>query len=153
MGLLERAALETAKKLAEKEEQRTDVVGIVRASKLFPVVGIVVILVGIGAGVLGWKQGEFLFYVLAVALAVMGILLLVYGQNFRIEYDRTGIVVSGFLGREKRYRLDEIQRIVLKTDGFVVHMTSGKIRVEKDFFLGTTDFLHFLREYQKERRE
>lgn len=38
MGLLERAAMEAAKKMAESEESHTDVRGIVKASKVFPVV-------------------------------------------------------------------------------------------------------------------
>lgn len=40
MGLLERAAMEAAKKMAESEESHTDVRGIVKASKVFPVVSI-----------------------------------------------------------------------------------------------------------------
>ena len=35
MGLLERAAMEAAKKMAESEESHTDVRGIVKASKVF----------------------------------------------------------------------------------------------------------------------
>ena len=37
MGLLEQAAVEAAKKLAENEESHTDTRGIVKASKVFPV--------------------------------------------------------------------------------------------------------------------
>ena len=44
MGLLERAAMEAAKKMAESEESRADTRGIVEASKVFPVVSIAAIL-------------------------------------------------------------------------------------------------------------
>lgn len=51
MGLLERAAMEAAKKMAESEESHTDVRGIVKASKVFPVVSIGLYSAGFGNGI------------------------------------------------------------------------------------------------------
>ena len=51
MGLLEQAAVEAAKKLAENEESHTDTRGIVKASKVFPVVSIASTSAGFGNGV------------------------------------------------------------------------------------------------------
>ena len=90
MGLLEQAAVEAAKKLAENEESHTDTRGIVKASKVFPVVSIASILLALGMAFLKHRQSDAAFYVLAGAFAVLGICLLIYGHNFRIEYDRTG---------------------------------------------------------------
>ncbi len=152
MGLLERAAIEAAKKAAEKEEQNTDTMGVVKASKMFPVISIVSVLAGVGMVFLKLKQGNPVFYVLAVAFVILGILLLIYGRNFKIEYDRTGIVVYNFLGKPKQYALEDVQRIELKSDGFTVWTVKGKIRVEKDFFIGSTEFMQYLREYGKEKK-
>lgn len=152
MGLLERAAIEAAKKAADKEDQNTDTIGIVKASKVFPVISILSILAGVGMIFLKLKQGGTLFYVLAAAFVVLGIVLLIYGHNFKIEYDRTGITVYNFFGKPKKYELDDVQRIELKSDGFTVWTKKGKIRVEKDFFLGSTEFMQYLREYIKEKQ-
>lgn len=46
MGLLERAAIEAAKKVSETEEASTDVTGVVKASKIFPIVSSVSLLAG-----------------------------------------------------------------------------------------------------------
>ena len=90
---MEQAAVEAAKKLAENEESHTDTRGIVKASKVFPVVSIASILLALGMAFLKHRQSDAAFYVLAGAFAVLGICLLIYGHNFRIEYDRTGITV------------------------------------------------------------
>ena len=100
MGLLERAAMEAAKKMAESEESHTDTRGIVKASKVFPVVSIASILLALGMAFLKHRQSDAAFYVLSGVFAVLGICLLIYGHNFRIEYDRTGITVYNFFGKE-----------------------------------------------------
>ncbi len=99
MGLLERAAMEAAKKMAESEESHTDTRGIVKASKVFPVVSIASILLALGMAFLKHRQSDAAFYVLSGVFAVLGICLLIYGHNFRIEYDRTGITVYNFFGK------------------------------------------------------
>ena len=68
MGLLERAAMEAAKKMAESEESHTDVRGIVKASKVFPVVSIASILLALGMAFLKHRQSDAAFYVLAGCL-------------------------------------------------------------------------------------
>lgn len=149
MGLLERAAMEAAKKMAESEESHTDVRGIVKASKVFPVVSIASILLALGMAFLKHRQSDAAFYVLAGVFAVLGICLLIYGHNFRIEYDRTGITVYNFFGKPKQYTL---QKIELKSDGYIVWTAKGKIRVEQQFFIGADAFLCYLRDYQKEEQ-
>ena len=121
MGLLERAAMEAAKKMAESEESHTDVRGIVKASKVFPVVSIASILLALGMAFLKHRQSDAAFYVLAGVFAVLGICLLIYGHNFRIEYDRTGITVYNFFGKPKQYTLQDVQKIELKT-GSALHL-------------------------------
>ena len=81
MGLLEQAAVEAAKKLAENEESHIDTRGIVKASKVFPVVSIASILLALGMAFLKHRQSDAAFYVLAGAFAVLGICLLIYGHN------------------------------------------------------------------------
>lgn len=157
MGLLERAAIEAAKKVSETEEANTDVTGIVKASKIFPIVSIVSLLAG--GFFLFFKlkikqdSDSFLLYVLAAAFIVTAVLLLIYAHHFRIEYDRTGFTVHNFFGKEKKYALDDVQKIVLKEDGFSIVTTQGKVRVEKDFFLGSMEFMQYLRDYLKEKQE
>lgn len=152
MGLLDRVAIEAGKAFAEKEEAKTDVTGVVKASKLFPIVSVVALLAGGFMLFLKAKQGDFLFYILAAAFAVTAVLLLVYAYNFRIDYDRSGFTVRNFFGKEKKYALDEVQKLELKEDGFAVITTQGKIRVEKDFFLGSAAFMQYLRDYLKEKQ-
>lgn len=84
--------------------------------------------------------------------AVLGICLLIYGHNFRIEYDRTGITVYNFFGKPKQYTLQDVQKIELKSDGYIVWTAKGKIRVEQQFFIGADAFLCYLRDYQKEEQ-
>lgn len=152
MGLLEQAAVEAAKKLAENEESHTDTRGIVKASKVFPVVSIASILLALGMAFLKHRQSDAAFYVLAGAFAVLGICLLIYGHNFRIEYDRMGITVYNFFGKPKQYELQDVQKIELKSDGYIVRTAKGKIRVEQQFFIGADAFLCYLRDYQKEKQ-
>ena len=57
MSLLEHAAVEAAKKFAENEENRTDTRGVVKASKVFPVVSVFSVLMGIAMALLKLKQG------------------------------------------------------------------------------------------------
>lgn len=45
------------------------------------------------------------------------------------------------------------QKIILKEDGFSIVTTQGKVRVEKDFFLGSMEFMQYLRDYLKEKQE
>ncbi len=157
MGLLERAAIEAAKKVSETEEANTDVRGVVKASKIFPIISIVSLLAG--GFFLFFKlkvkqdSDSFLLYVLAAAFVVTAVLLLIYAHHFRIEYDRTGFTVRNFFGKEKKYALDDVQKIILKEDGFSVVTTQGKVRVEKDFFLGSMEFMQYLRDYLKEKQE
>ena len=61
MGLLERAAMEAAKKMAENEESHTDTRGIVKASKVFPVVSIASILLALGMAFLKHRQSDAAF--------------------------------------------------------------------------------------------
>ena len=150
--MLEQAAVEAAKKLAENEESRTDTRGIVKASKVFPVISVASVLMAVAMAFLKHRQGGVMFYVLAGAFAVLGICLLIYGHNFRIEYDRTGITVYNFFGKPRQYTLQDVQRIELKSDGYTVWTAKGKIRVEQQFFLGADAFLRYLRDYQKERQ-
>ena len=152
MGLLERAAMEAAKKMAENEESHTDTRGIVKASKVFPVVSIASILLALGMAFLKHRQSDAAFYVLSGVFAVLGICLLIYGHNFRIEYDRTGITVYNFFGKPKQYTLQDVQKIELKSDGYIVWTAKGKIRVEQQFFIGADAFLAYLRDYKKEKQ-
>lgn len=135
MGLLERAAMEAAKKMAESEESHTDVRGIVKASKVFPVVSIASILLALGMAFLKHRQSDAAFYVLAGVFAVLGICLLIYGHNFRIEYDRTGITVYNFFGKPKQYTLQDVQKIELKSDGYIVWTAKGKFGWNSSFSL------------------
>ena len=84
--------------------------------------------------------------------SLLGVFLLIYGHNFKIEYDRTGITVYNFFGKPKQYELQDVQKIELKSDGYTVLTAKGKIRVEKDFFLGSDAFLAYLRDYMKEKK-
>ncbi|WP_337513691.1 hypothetical protein [Ruminococcus sp.] len=152
MSLLEHAAVEAAKKFAENEENRTETRGVVKASKVFPVVSVFSVLMGIAMALLKLKQGGVMFYVLAAAFVLLGVFLLIYGHNFKIEYDRTGITVYNFFGKPKQYELQDVQKIELKSDGYTVLTAKGKIRVEKDFFLGSDAFLAYLRDYMKEKK-
>lgn len=52
MSLLEHAAVEAAKKFAENEENRTDTRGVVKASRVFPVVSVFSVLMGIAMALL-----------------------------------------------------------------------------------------------------
>lgn len=61
MSLLEHAAVEAAKKFAENEENRTDTRGVVKASKVFPVVSVFSVLMGIAMALLKLKQGGVMF--------------------------------------------------------------------------------------------
>ena len=45
-----------------------------------------------------------------------------------------------------------MQKIERKSDGYTVLTAKGKIRVEKDFFLGSDAFLAYLRDYMKEKK-
>ena len=67
------------------------------------------------------------------------------GTNFRIEYDRTGITVYNFFGKPKQYTLQDVQKIELKSDGYIVWTAKGKIRVEQQVFIGADAFLCYLR--------
>ena len=107
---------------------------------------------GIAMALLKLKQGGVMFYVLAAAFVLLGVFLLIYGHNFKIEYDRTGIAVYNFFGKPKQYELQDVQKIELKSDGYTVLTAKGKIRVEKDFFLGSDAFLAYLRDYMKEKK-
>ena len=107
---------------------------------------------GIAMALLKLKQGGVMFYVLAAAFVLLGVFLLIYGHNFKIEYDRTGITVYNFFGKPKQYELQDVQKIELKSDGYAVLTAKGKIRVEKDFFLGSDAFLAYLRDYMKEKK-
>ncbi len=109
MSLLEHAAVEAAKKFAENEENRTDTRGVVKASKVFPVVSVFSVLMGIAMALLKLKQGGVMFYVLAAAFVLLGVFLLIYGHNFKIEYDRTGITVYNFFGKPKQYELQDAE--------------------------------------------
>ncbi len=156
MGLLERAAIEAAKKVSETEEARTDVTGVVKASKVFPIISVASLLAG-GFFLFLKLKGEqenasFLLPILAAAFLATAILLLIYAHNFRIAYDRTGFTVRNFWGKEKKYALDDVQKIHLKEDGFSIITTQGKIRVEKDFFLGSIEFMQYLCDYLKEKQ-
>ena len=58
MSLLEHAAVEAAKKFAENEENRTDTRGVVKASKVFPVVSVFSVLMGIAMALAEIKAGR-----------------------------------------------------------------------------------------------
>ncbi|MFQ9093445.1 MAG: hypothetical protein ACLR5S_03470 [Ruminococcus sp.] len=151
MSLLEHAAVEAAKKFAENEENRTDTRGVVKASRVFPVVSVFSVLMGIAMALLKLKQGGVMFMCWR-RFVLLGVFLLIYGHNFKIEYDRTGITVYNFFGKPKQYELQDVQKIELKSDGYTVLTAKGKIRVEKDFFLGSDAFLAYLRDYMKEKK-
>ena len=119
---------------------------------MFPVVSIASILLALGMAFLKHRQSDAAFYVLSGVFAVLGICLLIYGHNFRIEYDRTGITVYNFFGKPKQYTLQDVQKIELKSDGYIVWTAKGKIRVEQQFFIGADAFLCYLRDYQKEEQ-
>ena len=113
------------------------------------------ILFGVGLPVILavlFIAGLTAFAVPLLILALLGVFLLIYGHNFKIEYDRTGITVYNFFGKPKQYELQDVQKIELKSDGYTVLTAKGKIRVEKDFFLGSDAFLAYLRDYMKEKK-
>lgn len=142
MSLLEHAAVEAAKKFAENEENRTDTRGVVKASRVFPVVSVFSVLMGIAMALLKLKQGGVMFYVLAAAFVLLGVFLLIYGHNFKIEYDRTGITVYNFFGKPKQYELQDVQKIELKSDGYTVLTAKGKSGWKRTFSWGRMRFWH-----------
>ena len=75
-------------------------------------------------------------------VSLLGVFLLIYGHNFKIEYDRTGIAVYNFFGKPKQYELQDVQKIELKSDGYTVLTAKGKIRWKRTFSWGRMRFWH-----------
>ena len=141
--MIEHAAVEAAKKFAENEENRTDTRGVVKASRVFPVVSVFSVLMGIAMALLKLKQGGVMFYVLAAAfvpyrtseirytlLMIAFLLLSLYffscTLRFRVMWDEEGIRIRQNWKPEKHYAWTELEQMYIEDQCIILYLDGKK---------------------------